>query len=251
MSKPKIVFIGAGRVATALSFALKSECEIVQVYSPHHAKKLADKLKCAYTDDIKKINRNADIYLIAVKDDIIAKLASQLRLQGKVVVHTSGTASMEVLKKISANCGVLWPLHSFTGEPLPKNVPFCVEASNPNVKKALTTLVKTLFGKPYIMDSAQRAKLHLAAVFANNFTNHMLAIADDIATEANVSFDVLFHLIEETISNLKNNKPGKNQTGPAKRGDKTTMKKHEQLLKEHPLYLQLYKLISKSIQQSE
>lgn len=254
MSKAeKIVFIGAGKVATALALAIKSKRKIVQVYSRSgvSAKTLAGKLSCPFITDLKKINPSADVYIIAVKDDAIAKVVSTLRLKGKTVVHTSGAVSMDVLKKASANRGVLYPPYSFIkGRPLEKGVPFCVEASNHKVKTQLLGLVKDFSGKPYIMSSSQRATLHLAAVFANNFTNHMFVIANDIAQKANIPFEVLFHLIDDTVVNLKGQKPELNQTGPAKRGDVKTLKKHELMLKNNHRYLALYKLISKSIQQS-
>jgi predicted short-subunit dehydrogenase-like oxidoreductase (DUF2520 family) len=252
-SSEKIVFIGAGKVATALALALKSKRKIVQIYSRTNAsaKLLAGKLSSAFTADIKKLNADADLYIIAIKDDAIAKIASQLKLKGKTIVHTSGAVSIDVLKKASANCGVLYPPYSFVkGRGLDKNVPFCIEASNQKVKKELTDLVKDVAGKPYYMNSEQRSQLHLAAVFANNFTNHMFVIAHDISKQAHIPFEVLFHLIEDTVVNLKHQKPELNQTGPAKRGDKHTLKKHEEMLKSNPRYLALYKQISKSIQQS-
>ena len=252
-SSESIVFIGAGKVATALALALKNKREIVQVYSRTNAsaKLLAGKIACGYTNNIKKLNTDAGLYIIAVKDDAIAKISAQLKLSSKTVVHTSGAVDMEVLKKTSANCGVLYPPYSFIkGRGLNKNVPFCIEASNAKVKNDLTDLVKDVAGKPYYMSSAQRAKLHLAAVFANNFTNHMFVIANNISEEANIPFEVLFHLIEDTVTNLKHQKPQLNQTGPARRGDKHTLKKHEKMLKNNPRYLALYKLIRKSIQQS-
>ncbi len=254
MSKTeKIVFIGSGKVATALGLAIKKKRKIVQVYSRTNAsaKALAAKLSCPFTTDLKKIDPDADIYIIAVKDDVIVKVASSLKLRGKTIIHTSGAVGIDVLKKASSNCGVLYPPYSFIkGRALEKNIPFCVEASNAKVKSQLLNLVKDFYGRPYLMNSAQRATLHVAAVFANNFTNHMFVIANDIAKKANIPFEVLFHLIDDTVVNLRHQSPELNQTGPAKRGDKQTLKKHEKMLKNNPRYLALYKLISKSIQQS-
>jgi len=249
----KIVFIGAGKLATVLAPALKGKRKIVQVYSRTNssAQKLAKLLSCSYTNDLKKVSKDADLYIIAVMDEAIEKVASVLRLQGKTVAHTSGSIDMKVLKKISSNYGVLYPPHGFTkGAALGKNVPFCIEASNPKVKKQLTSIVKDLQGKIYYMNSEQRGKLHLAGVFANNFTNHMLVIADDIATEAHIPFEILLHLVNDVVAKLKQQKPLLNQTGPAKRRDNRILKKHEQMLKSNPRYLAIYKLISKDIQNS-
>ena len=252
-SAGKIVFIGAGKVGTALGLALKSKREIVQVYSQTtaSAKTLAGKLKCPYTNDLKKVSPDGDIYIIAVKDDAIEKVVNSLKLKGKIVVHTSGSVGLEALKKVSADCGVMYPPHSFLkNEPLGKGVPFCLEAANAAVKKQLLALVKDLSGKAYFLNSTQRGSLHLAAVFANNFSNHMFVIADDIARKADIPFDILFHLIEDSVMRLKHQQPKLNQTGPALRGDKGTLKKHEKMLKNNPRYLALYRLISKSIQES-
>jgi predicted short-subunit dehydrogenase-like oxidoreductase (DUF2520 family) len=251
-STRKIVLIGAGNVATALGKAFTSKREIVQVYSRSSAKakKLATALKCEYTTDLKKISTEGDIYIIAVKDDAIEKVASGLRLKGKIVVHTSGSVEMNVLKKISDKIGVLYPLQTFSGNAgLKAGVPFCIEGSSAVVKNELTTLVKELKGKAYYINSAQRAELHLAAVFANNFTNHMYAVANDIAEKSGVKFDILLPLIEETEAKLKKQKPSLNQTGPAVRNDLKTLKKHMELLKQSPQQLSLYKAITKSIQQ--
>lgn len=249
----KIVFIGAGKVATAAAGALKNKRDIMQVYSHSNAsaKALATRLKCAYTNDLKKLSTEGDIYIIAVKDDVIEKVANELKLKGKTVIHTSGSVGMGALKKASSQYGVLYPVHSFHKDaPLGKGIPFCIEASGVEVKKQLQKLVADLNGKPYLLNSAQRAKLHLAAVFANNFSNHMFAIADDILNKAGIPFDILFNLIVDSVAGIKTHKPGLNQTGPAIRGDKGTMKKHEKMLKDNPLYLAIYKLVSKSIQQS-
>jgi predicted short-subunit dehydrogenase-like oxidoreductase (DUF2520 family) len=250
----KIVFIGAGRVATELGLALKGKYNIVQVYSRTNAsaKKLAGKLNCGFTDKLEKVDKNADLYIIAVKDDAIAKVAQGLGLKVKTVFHTSGGVGMEVLKGVSENIGVLYPPHTFKGnKAFPKNMPCCIEASNANVKKKLTDLAKDLSGKVYYMDSDQRAGLHLAAVFANNFSNHMFTIADELTTRAHIPFELVKHLIKETVDKLDEARPGKNQTGPANRGDVKTLKKHEQMLKDNARYLSIYKLISKSIQENK
>ncbi|HXB10390.1 MAG TPA: DUF2520 domain-containing protein [Bacteroidia bacterium] len=247
----KIVFIGAGNLATVLAPSLKGKRNIIQIYSrtSSSAQKLAKLLSCPYTNDLKKINKEADIYIVAVKDEAIEKVASVLRLQGKTVIHTSGSVDMKVLKKVSANYGVLYPPHGFTkGAKLGKNVPFCIEASNAKVKNQLSSIAKDLGGKTYYMNSEQRAKLHLAGVFANNFTNHMLVIADDIAIEAKIPFEILIHLVDDVVAKLKQHKPKLNQTGPAKRKDNRILKKHEQMLKKNPAYLAIYRLISKNIQ---
>jgi len=252
-SSKKIVIIGAGNVASALGGSLAKKYTIVQVYSKtlSSAKKLAAVLKTPSTNNIKKIDVNADVYIIAVKDDTIEEIAKKLCLKDKIVIHTSGSIDSSVLKKVSTNYGVLYPLQTFSGgSKLKLNTPFCIEASNEKVKKQLASIVNDLSGKAYYLNSAQRAKLHLAAVFANNFTNHLFAVANDITEKAHIPFDILFPLIEETVNKLKVQKPLLSQTGPAIRNDRRTLKKHSKLLKVNKQYLKLYELLTQSIQSS-
>ncbi len=247
----KIVFIGAGNVATVLAQAVNGKRKTVQVYSKSisSAKKLGNILGCSFTDNLKKISREADMYIISIKDDAIDKVATKLHLKNKVVVHTSGSVDMKSLKKISENYGVLYPLQTFSKKSkLKKDVPFCIEGSSEKAYKQLEELVKELGGKAYHINSIARAKLHLAAVFANNFTNHMYAIAYDILQKEHIPFDVLLPLIHETVNKLEKLNPVESQTGPAIRRDKKTIKKHLEILKKRPEYLNLYKQLTKSIQ---
>ena len=249
----KIVFIGAGNVATALAKALSRKSQILQVYSKSlsSAKKLGKVLGCLFTNDLKKINTEADLYIVADKDDAINKVAYQLHLKNKVIVHTSGSVDIKVLKNTSSNYGVLYPLQTFSKDSgLKKNIPFCIEASNGKVYTQLKELVKGLGGKVYNINSVQRAKLHLAAVFANNFTNYMYTVAHNILQKENIPFDVLLPLINETVDKLKKQSPARSQTGPAIRGDRKTIKRHLKLLKAYPEYSTVYKQLTKSIQHS-
>lgn len=245
-----IVFIGSGKVAYALAQRLKKNYNIAQVYSHtlSHAKQLSEVLNCSYTDDLKKIILSADIYIIAVKDDALNEIASTLRLKDKLVVHTSGSVNIDVLKKASRNYGVLYPLQTFAAKStLKAGTPFCLEGSSEDVLSKLAGMVKKIHGKAYRLNSEQREKLHLAAVFANNFVNYMFTVAYNITREYKVPFEVLIPLIEETVQNLKVSPPAANQTGPAARGDKGTIKRHEALLKNRPEYLKLYKALTQSI----
>src|SRR5258708_5685623 len=128
----KIVFIGAGNVATQMSLAFKNAgISVSQVYSKTEvsAKTLAKKLNCKYTSSLKQIDKTADIYIVAVKDDVIDEIAKKIKLRNKIVVHTSGSAEMNVLKKISGSCGVLYPLQTFSANRKInfKEVPICIE----------------------------------------------------------------------------------------------------------------------------
>jgi predicted short-subunit dehydrogenase-like oxidoreductase (DUF2520 family) len=249
----KIVIIGSGNVATVLGKALKKKgFTIVQVYGRKRetAKKLSHLLNCAFVTKLSDITLKADLYIIAVKDDAISGIASSLKLKSKTVVHTSGSIPMDVLKGVSECYGVLYPVHGFNkNEPLNAGIPFCIESANRDDRLKLERLVRKLKGKPFNMNSVQRAKLHLAAVFANNFTNHLWYIADTILSDARLPFELLVALAADNLNKLKSSHPAQHQTGPAIRKDTGVMKKHEQMLKKYPAeFGSVYKLLSKSIQ---
>ena len=243
--------IGAGNVATQLGLALKKAgLNIIQVYSKHRSssQKLAKLLKCEHTNSSEKINKTADIYIVAVNDDVIAEVAKQIYLSNKIVVHTSGSEEMNVLKPASNNIGVFYPLQTFskTKNINFENIPICLEANNTKTYKTLELLAKLISNNVKKINSEQRINIHIAAVFACNFTNHFYSIADDILKSNKLSLDIIKPLIAETAEKIKINHPSKMQTGPAIRGDKKTMDKHLKMLanKDHK---KLYQLISKSI----
>ncbi len=248
----KISIIGSGNLATQLGFALHKEGYFIsQVYSrsQKNASILSKKLKAEAITDFKKLSKDSSIYIIAVKDDAIESVAKQLKLKDQIVVHTSGSVSMDVLKKYSKNYGVFYPLQTFSKDKQSnfKVIPICIEASNNNTSTTLQYFAKSISSNVQKVNSAQRKKIHLAAVFACNFSNHMYAIAEKLLAKDKLSFDLLKPLIEETANKTINTKPSKAQTGPAIRNDKKTMDAHlKVLLKEKDLQ-KIYELISKSI----
>ncbi len=251
-SKYKIVIIGAGNVATQLGLALKkSNYCIIEVYSKHKtsASSLAKILNCNSTHFPNKINTTADIYIIAVNDDSIIEVVDQLRLKDKIVVHTSGSVDMNILTPSSKNFGVFYPLQTFSKNNKVnfKTIPICLEANNTSTYKTLQTIAKRISNNVKKINSDQRKTIHLAAVFANNFSNHLYAIASDILKSANLSFDILKPLIEETAKKIIQLSPLETQTGPAARDDQKTMNNHLKMLSKKKEYQQLYKLMSKSI----
>ncbi len=186
-----------------------------------------------------------DITILAVSDDAISDVSSQI--ENSFVVHTSGSVSMDQLQN-KARKGIFYPLQSFTkGEIVDfTKIPFCVEAENTNDLKLLEQLVELLGTKSYQISSEQRKKIHLAAVFANNFTNHMYKISKDICDSNQIPFEILLPLIEETASKIKNISPGEAQTGPALRNDQKTIQKHLEMLNQQQK--ELYTKITESIQ---
>jgi predicted short-subunit dehydrogenase-like oxidoreductase (DUF2520 family) len=251
-SNLKIVLIGAGNLATQLGISLhQAGFKILQVYSPtgKSADTLATKLNSTGVNDIKKIDRGANIYFISIKDDAIASFAKRFTLDDQLVVHTSGTVEADVLKACSTNYGVFYPLQTFSKDkPIDfKNIPVCIESSNATALRQMERVARMISCNVQEISGEQRRILHLAAVFACNFSNHMYTIAAGILDKHHLSFDLLKPLIAETANKIQSYLPAEMQTGPAIRGDLKTMRSHRRLLNNDKELKKIYKLISKHI----
>ncbi len=252
----KIVMIGTGNVAMHLGPALiKAGHEMLQLVgrSEKHAKFLANKLSCDYTTDKEQISTKADTYIIAVRDEAINLYVKHIPSQAKLVVHTSGSVNSKIFSGKLQHYGVLYPIQTFSSKRKInfETVPLCLEANSEKAKKKLQTLAKSLSKEVHWISQDQRQTIHLAAVFANNFSNHLFALAEDILTKKGISFDLLRPLIAETATKVQKKSAHQMQTGPAKRGDTTTIEKHMALLKNKPQLLQLYKMLTESIQEND
>lgn len=245
-----IVFLGFGNVNFHLINTLykHNKDSVIQVYNRSEINLNKELNKIPFTTDLSKI-KEADLYIIGIPDDAIAAFSETLPLKNKLVVHTSGSVSMEALSKRNRK-GVFYPLQTFSKnrEVNFNTIPICIEAKEEADLELLTNLGKSLSEKVVEIDSDERSKLHLAAVFVNNFVNHLYAIGDDILGNNELSFDLLHPLIEETASKVKTLSPSEVQTGPARRGDQKTIEKHLHLLTEGPeseLYQQLTESLMK------
>lgn len=241
-----VIILGDGNVATQLAKAFfKSEiCNLKQVYS-RASNTYFIKNKIDSTQDIKKI-KDADIYIIAISDDAIKKFSKQLNFKNNLVVHTSGSVSINDLE-CNANKGVFYPLQTISKNKKIsfKKIPICLEAENKKDLKLLTIVANSISKKVYYINSEQRKSLHVSAVFVNNFTNHLYKIANDICDKFNVDFDILKPLINETAKKIDSLSPKEAQTGPAIRNDVKTIKKHKALLNENQK--NIYELLTESI----
>jgi predicted short-subunit dehydrogenase-like oxidoreductase (DUF2520 family) len=186
----------------------------------------------------------ATITILAVSDAAIATISSKIK--NSLVVHTSGSFSMKNLKNTTKK-GVFYMLQTFSKEKEINfsTVPFCLEAENKEDYLLLEIAAKTIGTKIYAINSEQRKALHVAAVFVNNFTNHLYKIGSDICEENKVPFEILAPLIQETSEKIKTLTPEKAQTGPAIRNDKKTIKNHLELLNKEQK--KIYKLITQAI----
>ena len=247
----KISIIGSGNVATVLGRLLKYRDFIVEEVvsrNKKHAEKLAKELNANAIDNIQILSKNSDMYIIAVSDDVVEKVSNQLIVNKKVVVHTCGSASTNILKNTSTNFGVLYPLQSLRKEIsyLP-DIPFLIDANNNYSKEIITKLATSISNNVQEANDEQRMQYHLSAVIVSNFTNHLFTLADEYCKLNNIQFSLLFPLIEEIVNRLQKFNPVEMQTGPAVRGDVSTIQKHLALLKDFPELKNIYAVMSESI----
>jgi len=249
----EIVIVGAGNVAHCFGHLLKLHGhQILQVISRNkaHAQELGELLQAKATDDLLDINMEADVYLLAVSDDAIPGLNDELRLGKRIVAHTAGAVPLDAISRISTHTGVLYPLQSIRKEL--KNyppIPIMLEASNDEVLRRLQSLAQSIASQIAIVDSRQRLQLHLAAVLCNNFTNHLFASAKRYCEQEGLDFTLLQPIIKETFDRLEKFPPESVQTGPAIRGDATTMALHRSLLEKEKHLQRIYQVMSDSIYQ--
>ena len=226
----QVVIIGSGNVATSLAHGLVKHCRVVQIFSRQlsHARRLADDVGCENAiSDLSQLIQDADAYIIAVSDDVIADVIAAVPDNGALWIHTSGSKPIDLFAGHRSHYGVLWPMQSFSRElvvPL-DDVHFFAEASD--------------------ADSAQRRWLHVASVFSCNFANHMWTLADEMLTEAGLPFDALKPLISTTIQKLDHMAPALSQTGPAMRHDKEVIASHLAMLDGDKR--EIYDMITRSI----
>ena len=247
----KIVMIGSGNVATVLSRLCKqSGHTIIQIMSRHidNAKILADELGCSFTNYDGVTDMDADIYIVAISDGVLFDLNKSFSLGNKLIVHTAGSVSKEVLKDISTNYGILYPLQSLRKEMVGiPEVPLLIDANSDDAITLIEDFAKSISSYVQKVAEEERFKLHVAGVFVNNFTNHLYAVAEDFCIKENLDFQLLFPLIQSTAARIKEISPKKIQTGPAYRNDVFTLDKHLRLLASHPKLKYLYLKLTDSI----
>jgi predicted short-subunit dehydrogenase-like oxidoreductase (DUF2520 family) len=181
----------------------------------------------------------------------LLELATQISLPEKLVIHTAGSIHLHELTGISLRQACIWCVYSINKNNLPStnDIPLVVNAHLEEDLKIVGTLARAISDNIYFLKDKQKSSIHLAAVFANNFTNHLYAISKNIVEAADIPFEILHPIILDTGTKLLKSAPEKNQTGPAIRRDEKTMQKHLKLL-EDETYLAIYRLLSASIQKS-
>ena len=248
-----IAFIGAGNLATNLAKALYWKgFRIVQVYSrtKESAQELAQTVEAVYTTDLQAVTKEAQLYIVSLKDAAFVELLPQI-VSGKenaLWVHTAGSIPMNIWQGHVARHGVLYPMQTFSKQREVDfgQIPFFVEGNSEEDVRLLKDIASALSEKVYEASSEQRKSLHLAAVFACNFTNHIYALAVKLLQGQGIPADVLLPLIDETAAKIHTMSPREAQTGPAIRYDENVINKHLAML-DDPDMRTIYRLISQSI----
>jgi predicted short-subunit dehydrogenase-like oxidoreductase (DUF2520 family) len=245
----KIVIIGSGNVAHHLieAFAKSKKAEVIQVFArqKESVTPLFDSNKIISNfNDLKE----ADLYIIAISDDAIASVSSKLPYKNRLVVHTSGTVSMDALDSKNRK-GIFYPLQTFTKNKTVdfSQIPICLESENETDFELLKNVGESISNSVFKINSEQRKALHVSAVFVNNFVNHLYQIGHEICEENKVSFEIIKPLILETSNKVMSLSPAVAQTGPAKRNDSQTIEAHLDFLSNEN-QATIYKILTQSIQ---
>ena len=243
-----IVILGFGNIGSNLCHALHKakQVTVVQVFNRNSIEMPEKLTSIPFTSKISEL-KEADVYIIAIPDDAISDFSASLPFQKKLVVHTSGSVSMQALSANNRK-GVFYPLQTFTKNTVAdfSNIPICIEAENKEDVNVLKQVGEAISNNITEISSEERKTLHLAAVFVNNFVNHLYAISEAILKNNNLDFNLLQPLIAETAAKIKEQSPKEVQTGPAKRKDTKTIENHLHLLKDSP-YKEVYKQLTEAI----
>lgn len=255
-SEIRISIAGAGNVGNFLALEFfKAGCSIVQILNRTLPKavELAQKVNAQAIDNLELIDPDVDLIIMSLPDKEIVGFCEKASIffPEVVLASTAGSIELKDLNEANKLCGVFYPLQSFTLKTHPRsnNIPVCIEGPSDDITGKLKVIASIISNDVREVSSQQRLFLHLAAVFACNFSNHMFTIAHQIIDRSGIDFDILWPLVNETVSRLKQNNPEEMQTGPAIRNDQVTINKHLEMLKsyEDEYISKLYSLISESI----
>ena len=255
MEDKLITIIGSGNMASNLAYGfLKAGMKVhVNARNQQSLKYISDRYQIPVSTGFENLPDDTGIYIISITDESVSEVAKipllKTKINNRFTVHTSGSVASEVLANLSTNYGVFYPLQTFTKEIASdfKHIPICIEANNGFNQDLLIKYALKLSDDVRRISSEQRQFIHLAAVFANNFTNRMMAIAEELLKERNIDFNILIPLIEESARKIKLNSPGKIQTGPASRKDMKTIEQHLNLLSGNEELRTIYQTITNNI----
>lgn len=248
--------VGAGNVATHLACALNEAGHTVtDVFSASEqsARALAEKTGSAWTTSPGRLPGASDFFIISVRDSAIESVVAGLGERQGMMLHTAGSAGMEIFKEQYSEYGVFYPFQTFRKEQDMdlSSVPFFIESNTEEGLLKIRTLAESISNNVINSNLRERVLLHLSAAFACNFTTYMVRVAESILKQHGIDRSLLTPLLEETFRKLLIGPADKMQTGPATRGDSITMKKHYELLAGNSDYQKLYNFISELIQKHD
>ena len=233
VSTLRIAVVGRGNVGTHLTRALAQRFTVVNIDSRN----------------LHTFPEDCDVALICVSDKVIPEMAKSLKGKAGIIAHTSGSVPMEVLEDNASSYGVFYPMQTFTKDsPMEyADIPFFIEGNNRETVSILSEIASNVSSSVNEADSAQRKRLHLASVFACNFSNHLVGIADSILKEGGMNYTILLPLLRRTIQKLESLSPAEAQTGPAAREEYPILEAHLRMLESTPERQELYRLLSSDI----
>lgn len=245
--------VGTGNTAWFIATRLHKAgytCKGIYGRNPDHAQKLADAIKAPVVDHIKDIQDDADCCFLAISDHAIEEVAANFSFEFTTLIHTAGSVSRMVLEPYAVHAGVLWPIYSIIKDNLPKHreIPIAIKGTTQHSEMMLQQVAGTITDIFYTVSWEQRQWLHLCAVLCNNFTNHLMAVSEQICNKQQIPFSLLYPIVTQTAERIKQASPKKLQTGPARRGDNATIEKHMELLYQNPDWAELYRSVTTSIE---
>lgn len=247
----KITFVGCGNVATVMAkLCTEKGHKIIQVIARNKiaGNEFAKRFSCSMANFNDNPVKEIDIVIVSLSDNSLPEAFGTLNFGNVPVVHTAGSCSMDVLETTSKNYGVLYPLQTLRKdmEALPE-IPFLIEGNNDKTLQFIKKFASTLSDTVITQNAEQRIRLHASAVIVNNFTNYLYSVAEKFCNDEKVDFKLLLPLIKQTSARVQNNSPLSVQTGPAVRGDITTLDKHLKLLTAYPKLRTLYMRLTDGI----
>jgi predicted short-subunit dehydrogenase-like oxidoreductase (DUF2520 family) len=246
-----ITFVGCGNVATVMAQLCEERGHSIQQIIARNkiaGEEFAERFKCDLVNFTEQLNKDTDLVIVTLSDNSLPEAIKHLQFGSVPVVHTAGSCDMNVLKTVSKNFGVLYPLQSLRKEmEIVPEIPFLIEGNNEETVQFIKTFARTLSNSVTIQDAEQRLRLHASAVIVNNFTNYLFSVAAKFCEDEKVDFKLLLPLIKQTSARVQEHSPLTMQTGPAVRGDITTLDKHLRLLTAYPKLRTLYMRLTDGI----
>ena len=246
-----ITFVGSGNVAMVLARLCKEKGHKVQQIIARNkieGEEFAKKFECELVSFNDQSDKNTDVVIVALSDNSLPEAIHNINFGLVPVMHTAGSCTMEVLETMSKNFGVLYPLQTLRKEmEIVPEIPFLIEGNNEDSIHFIKKFAETLSNSVTIQNAEQRLRLHASAVIVNNFTNYLFSVAEKFCSDEKVDFKLLLPLIKQTSARVQQHSPLSMQTGPAVRGDITTLDKHLRLLTEYPKLRTLYMRLTDGI----